>query len=135
MVASAAVSRLQPWKFAIFVARYVRFCTAVNRVDAAVNPALFLEYEEVLKRPDLFPGEIAHADRLLDRIARVSRLVTNLPSGRPRLRDPDDEMVLDAALDSGASAIVTFNKADFRPTGPKLGLSLLAPGEFLRTLR
>jgi len=106
-----------------------------GRVDAAVNPALFLEYEEVLKRPDLFPGEIAHADRLLDRIARVSRLVTNLPSGRPRLRDPDDEMVLDAALDSGASAIVTFNKADFRPTGPKLGLSLLAPGEFLRTLR
>ena len=95
----------------------------------------FLEYEEVLKRPDLFPGDIAHADRLLDRLARVSRLVTNLPSGRPRLRDPDDEMVLDAALDSGASAIVTFNKANFRPTGPKLGLSLLAPGEFLRILR
>ena len=107
-----------------------------GRVDAAVTPALFLEYEEVLKRPDLFPaGDIAHVDRLLDRLARVSRLVTNLPSARPRLSDPDDEMVLDAALDSGAGAIVTFNKADFRPIGPKLGLSLLAPGEFLRILR
>lgn len=75
-----------------------------GRVDAAVTPALFLEYEEVLKRPDLFPGDMGHVDRLLDGLARVSRLVTNLPSGRPRLSDPDDEMVLDAALDSGASA-------------------------------
>jgi len=39
MVASAAVSRLQPWKFAIFVARYVRFCTAVNRYWMAMTAA------------------------------------------------------------------------------------------------
>ena len=43
MVASVAVSRLQPWKFAIFVARNVRFCTAVNTNTSAQFQARIAE--------------------------------------------------------------------------------------------
>lgn len=32
---------------------------------------------------------------------------------RPQLRDPADELVLDAAVNGRAAAIVTFNRRDF----------------------
>lgn len=106
-----------------------------GHIDAAITPALFLEYEEVLKRPDLFTTPIEQVDALLARLVEVSRLVKNFPMGRPRLRDPDDEHVLDAALGSGASAIVTFNQADFLPAVTDFGLILLTPSEFLKELK
>ena len=106
-----------------------------GHIDAAISPALFLEYEEVLKRPELFTTPIEQVDALLARLVEVSRLVKSFPAGRPRLRDPDDEHVLDAALGSGASAIVTFNQADFLPAATDFGLILLTPSEFLKELK
>jgi predicted nucleic acid-binding protein len=32
---------------------------------------------------------------------------------RPSLRDPDDEMVLEAAMNGGADRLLTFNERDF----------------------
>lgn len=106
-----------------------------GHIDAAITPALFLEYEEVLKRPDLFKTPTEQVDALLARLVEVSRLVKNFPAGRPRLRDADDEHVLDAALGSGASAIVTFNQADFLSAVTDFGLILLTPSEFLKELK
>jgi predicted nucleic acid-binding protein len=54
---------------------------------------------------------------------------------RPRLRDPDDEMVLDAAVNGGADAIVTFNVNDFLPGAAQFQLEVLTPAEILRRLR
>ena len=34
---------------------------------------------------------------------------------RPQLRDPGDELVLEAAVNARADAIATFNRRDFRP--------------------
>ena len=34
-------------------------------------------------------------------------------SWRPQLGDPDDEMVLEAAVNGGADMLVTFNRRDF----------------------
>ncbi len=36
----------------------------------------------------------------------------------PMLPDPNDEMVLETAINGPTDAIVTFNKRDFRPGGP-----------------
>jgi len=52
---------------------------------------------------------------------------------RPRLRDPSDDMVLEAAVAGGCSQIVTFNLRDFEP-GEHLGVRAVTPQTFLRTI-
>ena len=54
---------------------------------------------------------------------------------RPQLRDANDEMVLEAAVNGGAKAIVTFNRRDFRPAAARFGVELLLPREALEILR
>jgi len=53
---------------------------------------------------------------------------------RPQLHDPGDELVLDAAVNGRAQAIVTFNRRDFRPAADRFGLDILLPSEALRSL-
>jgi hypothetical protein len=52
---------------------------------------------------------------------------------RPRLRDPGDDMVLEAAVAAGARSIITFNKRDFE-SGRPLPVRLATPQEFLRII-
>jgi predicted nucleic acid-binding protein len=43
---------------------------------------------------------------------------------RPQLRDPADEMVLEAAINGRADALVTFNVNDFAPA-KRFGLTVM----------
>jgi predicted nucleic acid-binding protein len=52
---------------------------------------------------------------------------------RPFLTDPDDHFILELALASASSYVVTHNRDDFRVAG-RFGLGVLTPGEFLRIL-
>jgi predicted nucleic acid-binding protein len=54
---------------------------------------------------------------------------------RPQLRDPDDEMVLDAAINGHVKAIVTHNRRDFEPVARQFGIDVWSPAELLRILR
>jgi predicted nucleic acid-binding protein len=45
----------------------------------------------------------------------------------------NDDMILEVAVASGAAAIVTFNKHDFRGC-ERFGLRLLTPGELLKEI-
>lgn len=54
---------------------------------------------------------------------------------RPLLRDPNDEMVLEVAVNGDADAIVTFNFRDYGNIPSKFGIELLKPGQALRSLR
>jgi predicted nucleic acid-binding protein len=53
---------------------------------------------------------------------------------RPMLPDPDDEMVLETAINGLADAIVTFNERDFRPVAARFRRSVVRPGEIVRAL-
>ena len=50
----------------------------------------------------------------------------------PILRDPDDEMVLDAIVNGRADVIVTLNLRDFLPGAAQFGIEVLTPAEVLR---
>jgi predicted nucleic acid-binding protein len=53
---------------------------------------------------------------------------------RPQLRDPADEMILEAAVNGRAAAVVTHNVRDFRPATTQFGVQTLTPAEFLKEL-
>jgi putative PIN family toxin of toxin-antitoxin system len=98
--------------------------------------ALFLEYEAVLTRPEhLAKAEmtIAQANRALDVLAALVHPVKPHFLWRPRLRDADD-MVLEAAVNGRADAIVTFNLSDFADAVSEFGLDLLTPVAVLRNI-
>jgi putative PIN family toxin of toxin-antitoxin system len=76
---------------------------ALDVVDFAISVPLFLEYEEVLKRPTLVRKTGLSAmdlDMVLDLIAANGHKTTLDFMWRPQLRDADDEMVLEAATNA-----------------------------------
>ncbi|MGA8755934.1 MAG: PIN domain-containing protein [Stellaceae bacterium] len=48
---------------------------------------------------------------------------------RPQLRDPADELVLEAAVNGRAEALVTFNRRDFGAVPVRFGIDMPAPAE------
>jgi putative PIN family toxin of toxin-antitoxin system len=105
------------------------------RLKMLATPALFLEYEEVLKRPE---QQVAHGldesgvERFLAALASVIEPVDVHIAWRPQLRDPADEMVLEAAVNGRATVLVTFNVRDFTPAAERFGISVLRPQEVLK---
>ncbi|MDR0996030.1 MAG: putative toxin-antitoxin system toxin component, PIN family [Zoogloeaceae bacterium] len=53
---------------------------------------------------------------------------------RPSVRDPGDEMVLEAAVNGRADAIVSFNHKDYGNAPASFGIALLLPSDDLRSL-
>ena len=61
---------------------------------------------------------------------------------RPQLRDPNDEMVLEAAINGAATHLVSFNLRDFDPSvqrhrlssSMRLGPVVCCPADFLKLL-
>jgi putative PIN family toxin of toxin-antitoxin system len=99
-------------------------------------PPLFLEYEEVLKRPEhrLRHGpDLGQVDTLLRSLATITEPVDVRFVWRPQLRDPDDEMVLEAAINGSADVIATYNVAGFG-AAVRFGLRIAAPQDFLKEI-
>jgi hypothetical protein len=51
---------------------------------------------------------------------------------RPQLRDPGDELVLEAAVNGRGTTITTFNRRDFQPAASRFGIDILLPSEAIR---
>jgi putative PIN family toxin of toxin-antitoxin system len=93
------------------------------------SPALFLEYEDVLKRPHQLAAcgwLTTDVDAVLNELAGLVEPVLTHYQWRPQLKDPADEMVLEAAVNARADAIVTYNLRDFRPS-LRFGMAVLNP--------
>ena len=54
---------------------------------------------------------------------------------RPQLRDADDEMVLEAAINGRAEAIVTFNRKDYGDAATQFGIEVLPPAVAIKRIR
>lgn len=111
---------------------------AEGRIRLLATPPLFLEYEDVLKRPEhrlahgLTPFEI---DEFLAELAALIEPVEVHFQWRPQTRDPNDEMVLEAAINSRADAVVTYNVADFAEAGERFEIAILRPPELLKMVK
>ena len=99
-----------------------------------ISVALALEYEDVLKRSGMVPGfNESEVDAFLAFVFANSNLVPSVMGRRPSLRDPDDDRILEVAVQCRAM-IVTHNRRDFAGARP-LGVVVRTPAEFLEMLR
>jgi len=99
---------------------------------------LFLEYEAVSHRPEHMLASGLRAPDLavfFDRLVELVVAVEPWFLWRPQLHDPADEMVLEAAVNGRADALVTFNRRHFIPAADRFGLSVLLPRETLARVR
>lgn len=100
--------------------------------------ALALEYEAqcLLAEHRLAAGLSAiEANIFVDRLMSMAEPVELYFRWRPQLHDPGDELVLEAAVNGQASAIVTFNERDLREARTSFDIEVLRPGEVLRRLK
>src|SRR5215472_9147112 len=100
-----------------------------------LTPALFLQYEDVLKRPDQLQASRltpTHVNEILAALASAAEPVTIHYSWRPRLADAGDELVLEAAVNGRADALITYNIRHFAEAARRFGLRLARPIEVLR---
>jgi putative PIN family toxin of toxin-antitoxin system len=108
---------------------------ASRRLRLLATPPLFLEYEEVLKRPEQRLNHKLTLEGIDEFLAELAALVEPVEihfQWRPQGRDPSDEMVLEAAVNGRADALVTYNFADFAAAGTQFKLPVLGPAEMLR---
>lgn len=102
--------------------------------EICVSVPLVLEYEAALVRQARsFSFTRRDISDFLDYLCSVARRQPIFFLWRPRLKDPGDDMVLEAAVAAGARYIVTFNKRDFE-SGHPLPVRLATPQEFLQTI-
>jgi len=102
-----------------------------------ISTSLVLEYEAVMTRPEHLKSSGLSAievESLVDLICSTGIAVRTKAGRRPQLRDPDDEMVLEAAVAGGAEAIVTFNRGHFAEVCAGLGIEVILPQEVLRRM-
>ncbi|MGH7757149.1 MAG: PIN domain-containing protein [Vulcanimicrobiaceae bacterium] len=98
---------------------------------------LVLEYEAAMGRPEhltssrLVKGEI---EALLDAVVALGEPVRLAFRWRPHLRDPNDDMVLETAVNGSADAVVTFNRRDFA-AARQFGIAVILPAEAIASLR
>jgi putative PIN family toxin of toxin-antitoxin system len=109
-----------------------------GQLTLLVSVALVLEYEAVCSRPehrlaaDLSEDEVSV---FIDAIVALAEPVTMHFLWRPQLRDVCDEMVLEAAINGEADALVTFNAKDFGDVPSHFGVELLLPRDVIVRMR
>lgn len=111
---------------------------AQRRLVALATAPLFLEYEDVLKRPE---HRLAHGlslDAMDEFLADLAALIEPVEvhfQWRPQSPDPNDEMVLEAAINGRADALVTYNVADFAGPAERFRISVLRPADLLKKVK
>jgi putative PIN family toxin of toxin-antitoxin system len=102
--------------------------------EYAISVPLVFEYEEVALRHAAELGISSNAvHAILDRLCfwAEKRLIFFL--WRPHLVDPEDDMVLELAIESRAHYIVSYNIRDFGNL-EQFGIEVLTPKDFLHLI-
>jgi putative PIN family toxin of toxin-antitoxin system len=115
----------------------------LRRIDGGkavmlLTVALALEYESIctLAEHRLASGlSASEAAAYVDGLIALAEPVKAFFRWRPQLRDPGDELVLEAAVNGQADAIVTFNESHLREARGSFGIDVIRPAEALRRIK
>lgn len=113
--------------------------TLQRHVPVLCSVPLFLEYEDVLSRPEHLAAagaKLRDVQNLLDVLAGVIVPVTIQFLWRPQLRDPKDDLVLELAVNGlglgQPVTLITFNQRDFLPRATAFGIPVIGPAQFFQ---
>lgn len=115
--------------------RHLLGLLAQRRFQLVASSALYLEYEAVLTRPQQIAIHGVSAPNIVRFLADTASLTEQVRVHfiyRPQLQDPNDELVLEAAINGHAEAIVTHNLRDFLPAATRFGIQVFTPGSIIR---
>jgi putative PIN family toxin of toxin-antitoxin system len=105
-----------------------------GNVTLLATVALVVEYEATCQRAEHRSAaglSRVEVDQFLEGVVDLVEPVEAWFLWRPQLRDPGDELVLEAAANGQAQAIVTFNRRDFEAAARRFGIEVLLPSETL----
>ena len=103
-----------------------------------LSAAMALEYEAICMLAEHRLAANATSEdvtNLLDTIFDVIVPVEVHYQWRPQVTDAGDEIVLEAAVNGRAHAIVSFNHKDYKAAPGRFGIGLRTPAEVLREIR
>jgi putative PIN family toxin of toxin-antitoxin system len=109
-----------------------------GRVTLLVSVPLAMEYEAICTGAEhrLAAGlSEREVEIFLDAVVAMAEPVETHFLWRPQLRDPGDEMVLEAAVNGQAHRLVTFNVRDFGDVPSRFGIELMIPRDALERVR
>ncbi len=103
-----------------------------SRWQVNVSTALLLEYEDVLKRPEMkdFISK-SDVDIFLNGLCTIVEFNDIFYLWRLLAKDPNDAFILELAVRVNADFIITYNKKDF-PAAADFDIQLVTPKEFLQ---
>lgn len=110
----------------------------MKQATLLLSVPLAMEYEAVCRRPEhrLEAGlSERQVEIFLDAIIAMGEPMQTHFLWRPQLRDPNDEMVLEAAINGRADALVTFNVRDYGTTPSQFGVEVLLPREAIARIK
>jgi|SRR5579864_886436 len=109
-----------------------------GNVTLVASVSLALEYEAVCSEAEhqMAAGlNAAEGTIFVDAVIALAEPVKTHFLWRPQLRDAGDEMVLEAAVNGRADALVTFKVRDFGTTPARFGIEVLLPRDALKRIR
>ena len=109
-----------------------------RRLTMLASVSLFFEYEAKCTDPEHWTAAgltLGQANIFVSTLAALIEPVKTHFLWRPMLRDPNDEMVLEAAVNGAAEAIVTFNLRDFGSAPGRFNIESMTPSTAIRRVR
>jgi putative PIN family toxin of toxin-antitoxin system len=108
-----------------------------GKVRLLFSTPLLVEYEAVLTRPAMlamFGVSVEEVAAVLDELTGLCTQVAFDYSWRPQARDPDDDLVLETAINGGADVVASFNVADMQNGARRFGIGVERPGVVMRRI-
>ena len=93
-----------------------------------ISTTLIYEYEEILKSKSKL--DTKYIDSILNYICKIGKQNKIFYLWRPKLRDVDDDFLLELAVKSN-SIIVTLDKEDFKLAN-EFNIKVMTPKEFIK---
>lgn len=105
-----------------------------KRWKVNISTTFIFECEERLKNDCQDLGlTIDDVDDFLDGLCSIANKQTIFYLWRPVSRDPDDDFLIDLAVESAADYIITYNEKDLK-IAEKFGIMVITPKEFLQKM-
>ena len=109
-----------------------------KRAIMLASVPLFFEYEAKCTDPVHWTAAGLNRDQAMLFVNGLASLIKPVKTHflwRPTLNDPNDEMVLEVAVNGQANAIVTFNLKDYGSVPNTFNIDVLNPSDALRRVR